>query len=130
MSPSPREAVALLLTNSANRDERRFPDADRFDVTRAPGQHVAFGFGVHFCVGSSLARPEGRIALEETLKRFPEWEVDWSHAERVHTSTVRGYHQLPIVLPWQRRTPWLAISGSPDGGAPASPGDRRDPGRQ
>ncbi|MGO8862975.1 MAG: cytochrome P450 [Acidimicrobiales bacterium] len=94
----PAGAVVLLLTNSANRDERAFPDADRFDVTREPHPHVAFGFGVHFCVGASLARLESRVALEETLKRFPTWEVDWERAERVHTSTVRGFHKLPILL--------------------------------
>ena len=94
----PEGAVVLLLTNSANRDEREFPDADRFDITRQPGQHLAFGFGTHFCVGAALARLEIRVALEETLKRFPTWEVDWRNVERTHTSTVRGYHRLPILL--------------------------------
>jgi cytochrome P450 len=94
----PAGSVVLLLTNSANRDERVFPDADRFDITRAPHPHVGFGFGVHFCVGASLARLESRVALEETLTRFPTWDVDWERAERVHTSTVRGFHKLPILL--------------------------------
>jgi cytochrome P450 len=60
--------------------------------------HVAFGFGTHFCVGAALARLEGRIALEETLARFPRWEVDHEHAERLHTSTVRGYKRVPILV--------------------------------
>ena len=63
-------SVMLLLTGSANRDERRFPDGDRFDVHRPIERHVAFGYGVHFCLGAALARLEARIALEEVLKRF------------------------------------------------------------
>jgi cytochrome P450 len=59
---------------------------------------VSFGYGVHFCLGAALARLEGRIAIEETLRRFPAWEVDWEHAEMVHTSTVRGWAKLPIRL--------------------------------
>jgi cytochrome P450 len=95
----PEGAVVLLLTNSANRDERVFPDADRFDITRTfEQQHLGFGLGPHFCVGASLARLEVRVALEETLKRFPTWDVDWPNVERTHTSTVRGYHRLPILL--------------------------------
>ena len=61
-------------------------------------EFVSLGFGVHFCLGASLARLEGRIALEETLLRFPEWEVLWDQTERVHTSTVRGYAKVPLRL--------------------------------
>jgi cytochrome P450 len=89
-------SVVLLLTGSANRDERRYPDADRFDIHRLMGGHVAFGYGVHFCLGAALARLEGRIALEEVLRRFPEWEVDWDRAVQAHTSTVRGWQSLPV----------------------------------
>jgi len=92
-------SVMLLLTASANRDERRFEDADRFDIRRSVGGHVAFGYGVHFCLGAALARLEGRVALEEVLKRFPEWEVDWDHAVQAHTSTVRGWQSLPVKTP-------------------------------
>ncbi len=88
----------LLLTGSAGRDEREYPDADRFDVDRKIDRHVALGFGTHFCLGASLARMEGRIAIEETLKRFPEWDVVWDETEWVHTSTVRGYHRVPVVV--------------------------------
>ena len=56
------------------------PDADRFDIHRDIGPHLTFGYGAHFCLGAALARLEGRIALDEVLKRFPEWDVDWSHA--------------------------------------------------
>ena len=80
-------------------DERAYDDPDRFDVRRAITKHVSLGYGAHFCLGASLARMEGRIALEGTLARFPEWEVDASELEWVHTSTVRGFHHVPIHLP-------------------------------
>ena len=94
----PEASKVLLITGSAGRDDRRYPDADRFDVTRSMGSHVSFGFGVHFCLGAALARLEARIALEETLKRFPEWSVDHARAERLHTSTVRGWKSVPIEV--------------------------------
>jgi cytochrome P450 len=90
-------SIMLLINGSGNRDERTFPDADRFDIKRRIGHHLTFGYGIHFCLGSHLARLEGRIALEEVLKRFPDWEVDWEHAEQAHTSTVRGWEKLPVV---------------------------------
>ena len=93
----PRGSRMVLLTGSAGRDEREYPDPDRFDVERKIERHVTFGFGIHFCLGASLARMEGRIAIEETLKRFPEWDVRFDAAEMVHTSTVRGWARLPIV---------------------------------
>lgn len=92
-------SVVLLLTGSANRDERRFENADRFNIHRGVGQHLAFGYGVHFCLGAALARLEARVALEEVLKRFPEWEVDWENAVQAHTSTVRGWKSLPVKTP-------------------------------
>ena len=94
----PRASKVLLLTGAAGRDERAYPDADRFDIHRDHRNHVSFGYGIHFCVGAALARLEGRIALEETLKRYPEWDVDHDRAVRLHTSTVRGYAQVPIVV--------------------------------
>jgi cytochrome P450 len=92
-------SVVLLLTGSANRDERRFDNPDRFNIHRGVGQHLAFGYGVHFCLGAALARLEARVALEEVLKRFPEWEVDWENAVQAHTSTVRGWKSLPVKTP-------------------------------
>jgi cytochrome P450 len=92
----PKDSVILLLTGSAGRDERQYPDPDRFDVERSNVRHVSFGYGTHFCLGAALARLEGRVALEEVFTRFPEWEVDWDRTEQVHTSTVRGYAKLPI----------------------------------
>ena len=94
----PAGSKLLLLTGSAGRDERKYPGAEHFDVHRNFDQHVSFGFGVHFCLGASLARLEGRIALEETLARFPEWSVQHDRAERLHTSTVRGYTSVPIQV--------------------------------
>jgi cytochrome P450 len=95
----PAGSVVLLLTASANRDERKFPDADRLDIHRNIDRHLTFGYGVHFCLGASLARLEGRIALDEVLKRFPTWEVDWDNAVQARTSTVRGWEKLPVVTP-------------------------------
>jgi cytochrome P450 len=94
----PTGARMLLLTGSAGRDEREYPDPDRFDVGRKLERHVTFGYGIHFCLGASLARLEGRIAIAETLRRFPEWAVDWDRTRMVHTSTVRGYESLPITF--------------------------------
>jgi cytochrome P450 len=95
----PEGSVMLFLVGAANRDDRRFPDGDRFDIHRDPSGHLAFGFGLHFCLGAALARLEGRVALEEVLKRFPEWDVDWSGARLSPTSTVRGWEALPVVVP-------------------------------
>jgi cytochrome P450 len=90
----PAGSALLLLNGSANRDEREFEDADRLDVTRKDVRHLSFGHGVHFCLGASLARLEGCIALEEILARWTEWEIDHAGAEMARTSTVRGWKSL------------------------------------
>ncbi len=92
----PEGSRVLLLTGSAGRDERSYDDPDRFDVRRQFDHHVSFGHGIHFCLGAALARLEGRIALEETLRRFPTWQVDRENAVRLHTSTVRGWTNVPV----------------------------------
>jgi cytochrome P450 len=92
----PEGSVMMFLMGSANRDHRRFPDGDRFDIHRKIEHHLAFGYGTHFCLGAALARLEGRVALEEVLKRFPEWEVDAGNARISSTSTVRGFETLPV----------------------------------
>lgn len=84
---------------SANRDPRRYTDPDTFDVHRDNISHLTFGKGVHYCLGANLARLEGRVALEEMLNRWPDWEVDRETAELAPTSTVRGWEKLRIVLP-------------------------------
>jgi cytochrome P450 len=95
----PEGSVLVLLNGSANRDERRFPDADRFDIHRQAAQHLSFGYGLHFCLGSHLARLEGRVALDEVLARWSDWEVDYVNAKQAHTSTVRGWESLPVFTP-------------------------------
>ncbi len=94
----PADSKVVMITGSAGRDERAFPDADRFDIHRKMDHHLSFGYGIHFCLGAALARMEGRVALEETLRRFPEWSVDLDGAVPLYTSTVRGYTKLPITL--------------------------------
>lgn len=85
----------LLLNASANRDETRFPDPDRYDMHRK-ATHLSFGQGLHFCLGSALARLEARVAFEEVFKRWTDWEVDYRHASRARTSSVRGWARLPV----------------------------------
>jgi cytochrome P450 len=93
----PAGSKVLLLTGSAGRDERKYPEAHVFDIHRNFDHHVSFGYGIHFCLGASLARLEGRVALEETLKRHPRWTVDHASAVRLHTSTVRGWTNVPVL---------------------------------
>ena len=91
----PEGSVMMLLIGAANRDDRVHADGDTFDIHRQVDRHLAFSHGIHFCLGAALARLEGRVALDEVLKRFPEWEVDWSRAKLATTSTVRGWETLP-----------------------------------
>jgi cytochrome P450 len=92
----PEGSVMVVINGSANRDERQFEDPDRFDVRRKIQRHMSFGYGLHFCLGAHLARLEGRVALEEVLKRFPEWEIDTANALQARTSKVRGWEKLPV----------------------------------
>ncbi len=94
----PRGERILLLTASANRDEREFPDPDRFDVTRQTAIALGFGQGIHFCLGASLARLESRVALEEFSRRFPRYAVDEARTVRVHMSNVHGYESVPFGI--------------------------------
>jgi cytochrome P450 len=86
----------VLLVGSANRDAAVFPDADRYDIKRDTSQMLSFGYATHFCLGASLARLEGRVALEEVLRRFPDYEIDSTGIERVHSINVRGFAALPM----------------------------------
>lgn len=95
----PAGSAMMMLIGAANRDHRRFaPDGDVFDIHRESRQHLTFSVGAHYCLGAALARLEGRIALEEILKRFPEWEVDLTNAELSPTSTVRGWESMPASV--------------------------------
>jgi cytochrome P450 len=95
----PEGGVMMMLIGAACRDPRQFgPDADEFNIHRTSRPHLTFSVGTHFCLGSALARLEGRIALEEILKRFPEWEVDLTKAKLSPTSTVRGWEAMPALV--------------------------------
>jgi cytochrome P450 len=95
----PAGSAMLCLIGAANRDETVFADADVFDVRRQIKHHLTFAYGPHFCLGATLARLEGRVALEELLARFPEWEIDTENARLASTPGVRGYASLPVVIP-------------------------------
>ncbi len=75
----PAGSAILLLVASANRDPRRYENPDVYDVRRDDIQHLTFGFGLHYCLGANLARLEGRVALDELLNRFPEWEIEYEN---------------------------------------------------
>lgn len=91
----PAGSAILFLLGSANRDDRQFPDGDSFNIHRPTVAHITFGGGIHACVGKALARVEGHVALDEVLKRWPDWTVDMKNAELSSTSTVRGWDTLP-----------------------------------
>ena len=92
----PKHSRVLLITGATGRDERKFPDPDRFDVGREIDVHLGFGYGRHICLGASLARLESRIAIEELLRRFPVYEVPADGVERMHSSNVRGLSGLVL----------------------------------
>lgn len=92
----PEGSRVLLLTASANRDEREYEDPDRFDVGRPQHLAIGFGHGVHFCLGAALARLEGRVGLEEFSARFPLYEIDEEELRRVHQSNVHGFSSVPF----------------------------------
>jgi cytochrome P450 len=93
-----RGQKVLLLIGSANRDERVFPNPDLYDIQRDTSESLAFGKGIHFCLGAALARLEGRVSLEEVLRRLPDYRIDASGIERVHSTNVRGFSALPIAF--------------------------------
>jgi cytochrome P450 len=95
----PEGSALMVILASANRDQRAFPpDGDVFDIHRKISHHLTFGYGIHFCLGAALARLEARIAIDEILTRFPEWDVDYANA-RLDSSQVRGWSTLPVHLP-------------------------------
>jgi cytochrome P450 len=94
----PAGSSLLILIGSANRDPERYADPDTFDIRRKASLHLTFAIGPHYCLGSALARLEGRVALEEILRRWPTWEIDWAGAQRAQTSTVRGWERLPLLV--------------------------------
>ena len=93
----PEGGKVLLLFGSANRDERKLSEPERFDVLRDPNPHVAFGFGAHFCLGANLARLEARVAFEELLARLPDYRMTQSRVERTCSGPTRGALSLPVA---------------------------------
>lgn len=93
----PKGTLVTIGIGAANRDPDAFPDPDRFDVARNPTRHLAFGSGIHMCAGMSLARLEGRIAIERFLKRFPAYEPDGAPL-RSRRARFRGFTALPVRL--------------------------------
>ncbi len=94
----PKDSKILLINGSANRDPREYDEPEKLKVKREIKRHITFGYGPHFCLGASLARLEAKVALAETLKRYPNWEVDEAGLEMVRTTTVRGYAKVPITV--------------------------------
>ena len=90
----------LMLIGAANHDEREFGlTAEEFDIFRRPERHLGFGYGAHFCLGAALARMEGKVAVEEILRRIPDYEVDHDAKVRFHSSNVTGWRSLPVTFP-------------------------------
>lgn len=94
----PAGSPILMLMASANRDARRYRDPDVYDIRREDVQHLTFGYGLHYCLGANLARLEGRVALDEFLNRWPEWDIDYANSKLAPTSTVRGWERLPLLI--------------------------------
>jgi cytochrome P450 len=92
----PAGATVFLLLGAANRDERKFPEPDRFEVARNPQDHVGFGYGIHYCLGAPLARLEGRIALESLLFDCPPFTCTRAHLPQIASVIVRGVQTLPL----------------------------------
>jgi cytochrome P450 len=94
----PAGSPILLLLASANRDPRRYETPDAYDIHRDDLQHLTFGYGLHYCLGANLARLEGKVALDELLNRWPEWDIDYDHIKLAPTTTVRGWERMPLIL--------------------------------
>lgn len=88
--------VIVLLYTAANRDDREFPNPDRFDIHRNPPRSLGFSHGHHACIGLHVARKEGEVAINEILSRFPKYEVDESALETYATEFVKGYSAMPV----------------------------------
>lgn len=94
----PKGAKVALLFTCANRDERKYPNAEAFDVRRNPRDHLGFGGGLHACLGAALARLEARVAIEELLTMMPRFQVDKSGLQRMHSPNVRGFTHVPVTF--------------------------------
>jgi cytochrome P450 len=95
----PAGSIMALLLASANHDERQWEDPERFDVLRHPAQHFSFGFGAHYCLGQALARLQGRVVLDEVLRRWPDWELVEEDCEFLQMDAdLRGWAALPCAV--------------------------------
>jgi len=94
----PKDAFLMVLFASANRDDRRFPDPDRFDIDRRAREHVAFGHGIHFCLGAALARLEARIAFETLFARMRDFRLDAEEVSVIESNLLRGPKTLPLAF--------------------------------
>ena len=94
----PDGSPVLLLVGSANRDASAFVSPDVYDPYRETSKLMSFGSGRHFCLGASLARMEGRVALEVLARRVSDYEIDEKDARRVHSINVRGFANLPTAV--------------------------------
>jgi cytochrome P450 len=88
---------AFLMIGAANRDSRQFPEGDKLDLRRQENRHIAFGFGIHYCLGAALGRLEGQIALRTVLRRFPKMKL-LQEPERLANVAFRGFQSLPVAL--------------------------------
>jgi cytochrome P450 len=96
----PAGALALMIVAAANRDPAQFKDPQKFDITRDPNEHVAFGEGIHFCIGAPLARMEARITFEAMLERFPRLRLKDPAMKPVYKGSyfLRGLESLPLEI--------------------------------
>jgi len=101
-TPLPAGARIAILLGSANRDERVFPDPDRYDLDRDTSKMISYGRGPHHCLGAPLARIEMAIALEEAGAVFSDYEIDVANVRRVHSPNQRGFASLPCAVTHRR----------------------------
>ena len=94
----PKGSVVVAAIGAANRDPAQFPDPERLDIARRDNRHIAFGFGIHFCLGAPLARIEGQVAIGTLLRRMPALELVSGTPEWRESSVLRGLKTLPVTF--------------------------------
>jgi cytochrome P450 len=94
--PVPAGSMLMCLPGAAHRDERHFANPATCDVRRKMGRTMTFGYGAHHCLGAALARLEGRVVLEEVLKRFPSWAIDHENTKLTPGFITRGWESMPV----------------------------------
>jgi len=90
--------MVMPFIGAADRDPAQFPDPDRLDITRADNRHIAFGWGIHFCLGAPLARVEGQIAINTLVQRLPKLALATDRPEHRESLTLRGLKSLPVTF--------------------------------